>query len=353
MGLFASSVRVLWHGKPCRWNNQNSKQLRPVSSSPDVEQGFRTTPEEPTGRYSSTDLLNVEGLFGLPTEESDEEQDENVCDICERRLPADYFKRYVRGRISSITASAMDINWALAAVNSLSPRCRCCSAMAVEPMRLSYVIRQLFEEAGAREHRIHHENDVAIGAACEQFFADPVATRTQLLQAGMFNDLRLYAEAFNTAVSTGREQIQHKKPARIDEMGNPRASAREEISAENNISVENLRWISNDTTKLYGSMIMTTTTRDEAEKIATAGYATILGETSFSRRYMARRRQCFKCHQPGHLARECEKTPVCGTCSSPSHSGKECECKANPKCALCGGNHRATQCPLCLLNDRV
>ena len=61
-------------------------------------------------------------------------------------------------------------------MNALQRRAeRCCAVMAAESSNLSYMIGQLLREACARENFIIHDNRVAAGAACEQFFDDPVA----------------------------------------------------------------------------------------------------------------------------------------------------------------------------------
>ena len=59
---------------------------------------------------------------------------------------------------------------------------RCCATMAAESSRLSYIIGQLFREASARENFIIHGNRVAVGAACEQFCDDPVASVVESIE---------------------------------------------------------------------------------------------------------------------------------------------------------------------------
>ena len=53
---------------------------------------------------------------------------------------------------------------------------------------------------------------------------------------------------------------------------------------------------------------------------------------------------CYRCLQPGHLARDCQNEIVCSRCEQPGHKAREC--KNEPVCYRCKqSGHISSACP--------
>ena len=72
-------------------------------------------------------------------------------------------------------------------------------------------------------------------------------------------------------------------------------------------------------------------------------------------KYIARPMQCKKCWQFGHLAKFCEKNPVCEFCAKTNCDQNSCTKRDNPRCSNCGQSHKANavSCPKFIVNKSV
>ena len=115
------------------------------------------------------------------------------------------------------------------------------------------------------------------------------------------------------------------------------------ISKDNdNLSVGRIGWLSLPGKK-YGSMVVYLKDKSEADAILTRGFLEVGGESATTQVWEERgkvEQRCFNCQKYGHLARGCKDMTVCGNCAQKGHYHQDCM-TTTPKCANCGGNHRA------------
>ena len=104
----------------------------------------------------------------------------------------------------------------------------------------------------------------------------------------------------------------------------------------------------------FGSVLLHVSTPAAAQKLCNDGLlweAQIFNCEPFASD--VRVKQCFGCFSYGHIAAHCQKGARCGCCGSSKHPEGEDACPvktqgAAPKCANCGGKHRAWEkaCPI-------
>lgn len=125
--------------------------------------------------------------------------------------------------------------------------------------------------------------------------------------------------------------------------------AAEAIARENNVKIQQIRWLSKPSDKLYGSAVVFLADRQTAEMLLAKGHMDFGGEMAYTRVYERRRgpNRCFKCHQYGHLEARCKATAAtCSKCAQTGHEVKDCT-SSTTRCAACKGPHKATDrtCP--------
>jgi len=56
--------------------------------------------------------------------------------------------------------------------------------------------------------------------------------------------------------------------------------------------------------------------------------------------------RCYKCHESGHIAKDCSKEDVCYVCNKEGHLAKDCPDGDKKTCYRCSGKgHIAMDCP--------
>ncbi|KJZ68212.1 hypothetical protein HIM_12399 [Hirsutella minnesotensis 3608] len=100
----------------------------------------------------------------------------------------------------------------------------------------------------------------------------------------------------------------------------------EALSAENNVQIAKIAWLSNkDSGKAYGSMVIYVTKRGDAQKLVEGLYFDIAGESAYTHTFEPRAGpvQCYDCQElGGQIAFACKKPQVCGKCAQAGHHHK-------------------------------
>ena len=121
------------------------------------------------------------------------------------------------------------------------------------------------------------------------------------------------------------------------------AEAATKISQDNgNLLVGRIGWLSQPG-KRYGSMVLYLKEKSQAEAMLAKGFLEVGGESATTQIWEERGKtepRCFNCQKQGHLAKACKVMKVCGYCAGEGHHHGECH-SSTPKCAHCGGSHRA------------
>jgi hypothetical protein len=111
-------------------------------------------------------------------------------------------------------------------------------------------------------------------------------------------------------------------------------------------------WLTrSDAKKQASSLVMEFTRPEDANKAIEEGL--IMGAEIYNCELYdrsCRLKRCFRCQKYGHSGTQCDSSNTCGFCAE-QHDTRECTIKnsstANPKCALCKGEHSAwsSTCP--------
>lgn len=134
------------------------------------------------------------------------------------------------------------------------------------------------------------------------------------------------------------------RAAALDEAGNDRAEAAEEMGKENDTQVAKVRWLSSrDPSKEYGSIVVYLTKNEDAQHFLREGFFYAGGQSGYTKTFERRTqpKQCYKCQEiTDHKAYQCKKTQICGRCAKEGHRHSECT-EAILKCVPCGGPHES------------
>jgi hypothetical protein len=128
--------------------------------------------------------------------------------------------------------------------------------------------------------------------------------------------------------------------AALDERGNDKEGAAEELGKENEVQVARVKWLSSrEPSKEYGSIVVHLTKATDAQRFLREGYfyaGGLSGQTgTFERREGPA--QCYNCQEiTKHKAYQCTKPQVCARCAKEGHRHKECT-ETIVKCVPCGG----------------
>lgn len=132
--------------------------------------------------------------------------------------------------------------------------------------------------------------------------------------------------------------------AALDEAGNDKAGAAEELGKENEVQVARVKWISSrEASKEYGSIVVHLTKAADAQHFLREGYFYAGGLSGQTRVYERREspEQCYNCQEiTKHKAYQCTKPQVCARCAKAGHRHSECT-EAILKCVPCGGPHES------------
>jgi hypothetical protein len=98
------------------------------------------------------------------------------------------------------------------------------------------------------------------------------------------------------------------------------------VSEENGMEVKQVRWLSRDATKGYGSAVIFFQKEDDARYILIKGLIDIGEETAFTTEFKQREPDncCFRCLRRGHRQTECTNELTCSRCAGPGHKAREC-----------------------------
>jgi hypothetical protein len=97
------------------------------------------------------------------------------------------------------------------------------------------------------------------------------------------------------------------------------------------------RWISKaDSAKKTGSLVIWLKHKAAATYLLEKGNAIFRATGAFCSKWEARdyRLLCFNCNKHGHLQAACKSPPRCAICSG-THRRSDCKQQANPKCPVC------------------
>ena len=117
-----------------------------------------------------------------------------------------------------------------------------------------------------------------------------------------------------------------------------RENVARDISKDNAVSVERIRWLSKHSEKQYGSAVIHFTRKSEADAVLQRGSVEIYNMTVFTAVFEDRDRyRCFNCLEYGHHSRQCQNERRCRNCSLPGHIAKDCQVQSI-RCISCGGS---------------
>ena len=168
------------------------------------------------------------------------------------------------------------------------------------------------------------------------------------------NLLRIHTDEWLLkALPKARIQATTFYPVRVDSVnasavldsstGRILAKAATGISEENDgLAIGRIGWLSQPGKK-YGSMVLYLKDKSQVNTLLAKGFLDVGGESATTQVWEERgkvEQRCFNCQKYGHIARTCKEMTVCGNCAETGHHHQDCMI-AIPKCANCGGSHRA------------
>jgi hypothetical protein len=118
-------------------------------------------------------------------------------------------------------------------------------------------------------------------------------------------------------------------------------------SADFPICVRKVNWLSKQSDRPAGSLVVYLTSKEAAEELLQRQVIDIGGQATFTKPFIRipRPDRCYKCCQYGHVQKYCISPAQCGKCAGP-HQFKQCT-SSTVKCAACQGDHQVTypKCP--------
>jgi hypothetical protein len=165
---------------------------------------------------------------------------------------------------------------------------------------------------------------------------------------------RRHDEWLNSHFRGARVQGEQWYPVKVDRVNKNsvcdesrvhlRDDACAKISTENGVSIRKMRFIGRpDPDKLYCSVALYLTSKQEADDLLHRKYIDVDGEVAYTRVYepVVGPRRCFNCHKfTNHEARRCPaREPTCGLCARVGHAERDCASEVL-KCVNCSGPHK-------------